>query len=484
MSLTAVTLRAVIWTSAARIAQQLFQFGLMIYLMRALGPKAFGLVGIVAVFSGFAGLFTDFGFSAALVQRKDLKEEHRSSAFWLSLLAASTLGVLLCLSSHWIATFYEEELLGPITVWMALGLILGAFGAVPRALLEKAMRFKTLALIDSCGLLVRGSAAIAAALLGAGVWCLVIEQLVGAAVVSAGLLVMGGWRPRWMWSRTALNELLGFGAGLTGFGVINYWARSADKLLIGTFFGPVALGVYFRAYSLMLLPITQFVRVLSPVMFPALSTIQDDKPRVRAAFLRALNLLTFATFPMMTGLCVVAEPFVLGLLGAEWAEVVPLIQILSFVGVTQSVCNPVGWLYLSQGRTDRMFWWGAFSGGFLVLTIVMGVWFGSIQAVAVAYLIGNIIVTGPCLSIPGRLVEMTLWDVWRMIRGNLLAALGMAAIVWSAGTVISTGAHVLIELAVEVCLGVAAYLFIAWAFRLRVLGDIRGLLAARGGHAV
>ena len=365
------------WTSAGRIGQQLLQFGLMIYLMRALGPKAFGLVAIVTVFTGFARAFTDFGFSAALVQRQDSKEEHRSSAFWFSLLGASTLAVILCVASGWIATFYEEELLGPITVWMALGLILGAFGAVPRALLQKALRFKTLVLIDSCGLLVGGSAAIAAALLGAGVWCLVIQQLVGTATVSGGLLVMGGWRPRWMWSRPAFTELLGFGAGLTGFGVINYWARSADKLLIGAYFGPVALGVYSRAYSLMLLPITQFIRVLAPVMFPALSTIQDDKPRVRAAFLRALNLLTFATFPMMTGLYVVAEPFVLGLFGAEWAEVVPLIQILSFVGVTQSVCNPTGWLYLSQGRTDWMFRWGVFSGGFLVLTIVLGVWFGS-----------------------------------------------------------------------------------------------------------
>ena len=184
----------------------------------------------------------------------------------------------------------------------------------------------------------------------------------------------------------------------------------------------------------------------------------------------------------MTGLYVVAEPFVLVVRGRVGGVGHPLIQILSFVGVRIGLqSRQVGCTYRSSHGLDVSV--GVFSGRFsgahhCLGRLDLGTYpnFGGRRL-----LLGNIIITGPCLAIPGRLIGMTLWDVWRIIGGNLLAALAMAAIVWSARTFIPTDAHVLIELAVEVCLGAAAYLFIVWAFRMRVLGDIRGILAARAG---
>jgi PST family polysaccharide transporter len=254
--------------------------------------------------------------------------------------------------------------------------------------------------------------------------------------------------------------------------VINYWARSSDNLLVGKFMGSDALGIYSRAYSLMLMPFNQVINVIAPVMFPVFSTIQRDRERVRRAFLRVIRLMTFITFPMMLGLLVVAEPFVLGLLGAKWSGVIPLIQILAVVGMTQTLCNPTGWIYASQGRTDWMFWWGVGGSGFLILAIVVGVLCGSVKTVALAYLFGNLIITAPCLAIPGRLIDMKLQDIWQAIRGNLLCTVVMGGCVWLIGRVLPQDMASLFKLAVQVPAGILVYAALAYASRQPVWGEI------------
>ncbi len=482
MTLRARALSSVGWTTGAKIAQQAFQFGLSIVLMRLLGPRAFGLIGMVLVFSGFAALLAELGFSSALVQRPEITEEHRSTMFWFNLGTAGILTLALFLAAPLLAAFYREPLLRPITAWSAFNFVLGSAGTVPRAMLQKQLRFEILARVDVAALVVSGLAAAAVAAAGGGVWSLVVQPLVASALDSALLLLVGRWRPRLLWSGPALRELLGFGAGLTGFNIVNYWARSADKMLIGRFLGSAELGLYSRAYSLMLLPLTQIVSVLAPVMLPVLSSIQDDQARVRRAFLRVIRVLSFVTFPMMLGLVVVAPSFVRGVLGAKWTDAIPLIQILAVAGMTQTLCNPTGWIYTSQGRTDWMFWWGVGGSGFLIVSIVIGVLFRDVRAVALAYLGGNLIITIPCLAIPGRLIGMTVRDVWQAVHGNLLCAVAMAIVVWAVGRLLPADMKPLLQFAIQVPTGVFAYAALAYLTRqsaMRELTDIRLHFASR-----
>jgi O-antigen/teichoic acid export membrane protein len=472
MSLTARTSKAVGWTTLAKIIQQAFQFGLSVVLMRLLGPKAFGLIGMVLVFSGFAGIFQELGFSSALVQHQKLREEHRSTIFWLTLGMGGLLTLLLILAAPWIAVFYKEPLLKPMSVWLAFSFLLATPGMVPRALLQKDMRFDVLAKTDVAATLVSGVVAAVMAIKGFGVWSLVAQQLIAAGIASASLFLFVDWRPKFLWSRSGFRELLGYGAGLTGFNIVNYWARSADKLLIGKFMDATALGLYSRAYSLMLLPLTQVVSVLAPVMFPALSSIQDDKPRVRNAYLRVTRLLTFITFPMMLGLAVVAKPFVLALFGEQWVSIIPLIQILSFVGMTQTLCNPTGWIYLSQGRTDWFFWWGLLGSGFMIISIAIGVLFGRVESVAWAYLIGSLIETVPSIMIPGWLINMRVRDVWFSVQKNLFGAGIMAIIILGVSQILSERLKPLYQLVILVTLGIGIYALIMWLIAGAVYKDI------------
>ncbi len=475
MTLVARTVSGVSWTTGAKIAQQALQFGLSIVLMRLLGPESFGLIAMVLVFSGFAAVFSEMGVGSALVQRQTITDAHWSTAFWFTVALGILLSGLFALAAPLVARFYGEPVLMPLTAWIAASFTLSTPGIVPRARLQRSMRFDRIAKIDIVALLVSGVVAATAAWRGAGVWSLVAQHLTVAAVTSVLLLATVKWRPGRVWSGPALRDLAGYGAGLTGFAVINYWARSADNLLIGRFLGTATLGLYSRAYFLMLMPLKQIIGVLTPVMFPALASIQSNRDRVRRAYLRAMRLITFIAFPLMLGLAVVAEPFVLGLFGAGWREVIPLIRILAFVGITQTLCNPVGWIYTSQGRTDWLFWWGVGGAGALIAAILVGIAIGTVEAVAWAYLAGNVLITVPCLAIPGKLIDMRVRDVFRVVSGNFACALLMAIVVWGVDRLLPSTLHPLATLAILVPVGIASHLAIAWRSHLAALPDLYAL---------
>lgn len=463
------------WATGHKLVQLGLRFGVSVALMRLLGPEEFGLVAVILIFSSFGSVFGEMGFSSALVQHRSLGEEHRSTTFWTNLAIAGGLAGALALAAPAVASVYGEPRLHALTLWMSLCLPFSAAGLVSRALLQKALRFDVLARANIATLLVAGVIAIGLAAAGGGVWSLVVGDLVGAGFGSALLLGAGGWRPRLLWSRHALRDLVAFGVGITGFKIITYWARAADKLLVGKFIGVEALGLYSRASTLVLNPLHQMLSVLSPVMFPALSALGADVDRVRRAFLRAVECLTFLLFPATLGFVAVADVFTMGLLGPAWRDAILVSQILALVATTQSVTYPVGWIFTSQNRTDLLFWWGVAGSSVLVLSVAIGIVTGRIETVALAYLAGNLVITLPCLAAPGRLIGMTLGDVWQCVRLNLLCAIVMATLVWAAGRLAPTGTPPLLQLAVQVVMGTAIYAGLARWLRPNVLQELTGL---------
>src|SRR5690554_1741922 len=482
MSLKQRTVAGLAWSTAARVFQQVIQFTLSVILARLLVPEDFGLVGMVAVFLGFAALFGEFGFSSALVYQPDLRPIHSVSIFWINILAGVLIAALFWVSAPYIARFYDAPALERITQVIGLNFVLSASSIVPLALLRRSMSFNRIAVLNVTAALVAGGVAILLAYMGLGAWAIVTQGLVSATSTSLLALALAGWRPRLQFSVSAVRELLGYSSNLVGFGFVNYWARNADNLLIGKFLGSFALGIYSRAYTLMLLPISEVISVLSTVMFPALSSIQQDKARVKSIYLRAMPMIALVAFPMMLGLIVVAEPFVLTLFGERWIAVAPLLRILCVVGVIQSMCSPTGWIYTSQGRTDWMFWWGIGGSGTLIVGIVVGVLHGTAQAVAFCYLLANVLTCYPCIAIPGRLIDLRFSEVARSVQGPLLCATLMAAIVWGAGTLLPESWPPVARLTSLVALGVVSYSALVLGSRLAVVAELRDLLESLRGE--
>jgi PST family polysaccharide transporter len=329
------------------------------------------------------------------------------------------------------------------------------------------MEFRKLAIIENVAVFVSGLFSIGMALSGMGVWSLVVQSLLTAAISMVMMWRLSAWRPVFSMDWKALKDLLGYSSNLLSFNIFNYWVRNLDNMLIGRFIGSSALGVYTRAYSLMLLPIRQISGVLTRVMFPALSAIQNDVEKVKSIYLRSTRILALLTFPIMIGLLVVTNSFVLTVFGDQWAEVTPILQVLCLTGLGQSIGTTVGWIYTSQGRTDLMFRWGVFSGLVYAAAIVIGLRWGVI-GIAWAYTLSSyLIVWYPSWVIPGRLINLSFVEMMKNLAGPFYCSAAMGTIVWGLGLILPLGWPEWAYLAAQVPLGIVVYLSLIHSFKVQ-----------------
>ena len=477
MSLRHHTIKGVAWNTLGRISNQVLQFGLSVILMRLLQPADYGLLAMAWVVIGFAGIFNEFGFGSAIVQRQDIDAQHLSSVFWINIAIGVGFTLLFFMTAGWMADFFHTAGLKPVMQWLSFSFLIGGLGIVPGALLQKQMRFDLINQISVATTFLSGCIGVYMAYRGYGVMSLVAQSLSNSLIGLPLMFIASRWKPRLVLSWKHVRQLFSFSAYLTGFNVINYWARRSDDLLIGKFMGSTSLGIYSRAYALMLLPITQVISMVSGVMFPALSSIQHDKQRIKSIYIRVIQVIAFFSFPMMLGLVATADHFMLGIFGSKWAGVIPLIRILAFVGVLQCIGNPTGWIYLSQGKTNWMFWWGVFGSGSVVVAIIVGVWMGSIYTVAWAYLFINILLSYPVVAIPGRLIGMKWIEVYRPLLPTFLISASMAIIVYFAGMALPLAWPAIWKLVVQVMLGAGIYFTLMWWWNIPVFHMVRALVA-------
>jgi len=455
-----------------QVLAQISQFLVAVFLARLLTPKEFGLLAMVTVFSSFANLFSDLGFGPALVQCKCVTERHYSSIFWLNAAVGCALTAGFAALSPLIARFYLEPRLVPIMSVLGFCFSITALGLVHRVILTRDMDFRTVGWIDFASLSISGILAITLAKYGLGIWSLVIQMLSQSLLQVIGLWWASSWRPRLLFDSSVIRELFKFSSNLTAFTAINYWYRNGDNLLVGKFFGSAALGIYARAYGLMLMPLNQITYVVSRVMFPALSRIQDDKERIRNIYLRSIAMIALVTFPLMSGLFVVADQFVLAIYGPAWSGVAPILRIFCILGMFQSISTG-GWIFQSQGRTDWMFWWGSASALLSIAAMLVGVWIGSPLAVAACLVVTGILLMPAGFIIPGKLIGMRLRDVVRSVWAVLACASLMACAVWVLGAGLPSSWPPWALLSLQVTFGVLAYGLLIHCTKLAAYGDLR-----------
>lgn len=387
---------------------------------------------MAAVVTGFMSVVSNLGFGSALVQREELREGHVTGVFWASLGLGVVLAILAVASAPLVGGFFDEPAVEPVLASLSAVFVFGALSAAPKSLLQRDMDFESLARVEVPAIVLGGAAAIGLAWAGAGVWSLVTQRLAAPALEAAIVWAFVAWRPSLRFPTKAVRELAGYSLNLTGFNLVNYWARRVDDLLIGRVMGSASLGLYNRAYQLMLLPISQIIGAISRVMFPALASLQGDSARMRRMYLRVVRVVSMFAFPTMAGLAVLTDVFVIGVLGEQWTGAIPVIRILCLVGMIQTLANPTGWIYKATGRTDWMMWWGVGGGTILIASIVVGVWLGSIETVAWAYAGGNLLLLYPVIAIPGSLIDMTFGDVMNTVGPGALVAAIMAGVLLAA----------------------------------------------------
>jgi PST family polysaccharide transporter len=297
--------------------------------------------------------------------------------------------------------------------------------------------------------------AIAMAWRGFGAWALVAQPLCGAVATLSACALAARWYPRFDFSWRKVEPLARFSAALLGTNLVGYMNRNADSLLVGRVLGAGPLGHYSMAIQLMLYPLQQVSSVFVRVLIPTLMHLRDELSRLRSAYLKAVGCIALVTFPVMGGLFAVADDFVQVAFGPAWSDMTPLVKILAWVGMFQSIGTTVGTLYLATGNPKLALRVTMIGAPVLIGGMAAGLPWGTV-GVAAGYALGNLSFAYYSFVTAFRLVGLRLADLWRELAPPLGCTLAMVLVVMLGGRAVSSldAPH---RLAVCVLMGVFAY---------------------------
>lgn len=468
-------LSAVKWSVSGDIAEQGIRLIFSVALARLLAPRDFGLILMVTAVTQIAGLFTELGLGEALVQRGELTEAHRSSVFWVLLLAATTLTVAQIAGATAIASLYGVHELVPLAQVLSALFILDAIGWVPRALMARQLAFRITARLQCITALLAGGSAVALAWYGFGVMSLVGDLLLTSGLESLLLWRASGWRPRLEVRGAALRDLLGFSVNRLGARLLTVSAAPIDRLLIGKYLGSGPLGLYVRAFNVTRLPVVNISRSIGRAMFPSLALIQHDVRAIGDVYLRTVPAVAVATFPMCLGLFATAEPLIIGVLGVPWHDAVPIVRALSIAALIQSVSLLTSCVYLSCGRADFQLRLAGVERVSAIAAIAIGLRWGLLGA-ATSYVFAVVLTALPTFYFANRLVDLRqrvmlirLWPIF-------VAAAAMTAVVLTVDGYMAARIGMSQRLGLDVSLGILVYYAGLRLLRVPAYADVMSLL--------
>jgi teichuronic acid exporter len=332
-SLTSKTIQALSWSLVESASVRGVRLVIGILLARLLLPEQFGLVAMLTIFVAVAQSFLDGGFGAALIQKRETTQVDTCSVFYFNIMVGVAAAGLLCLAAPRIAAFYNQPLLTPLMRALSLTIVINSFGLIQNTILIKQINFKTQTKVNLSASLLSGVVGITMALHGFGVWSLAVQQICSTLLGTIFLWFFNSWRPALIFSLGALREMFGFGSRILASSLLNTIFENMYLVVIGKLFSPIDLGFYTRASTFQELPSQTLSAMVGRVTFPVFATIQGDTAGLKRGTKKALVALALVNFPMMVGLAVIARPLVLVLLTDRWAESIPYLQLLTFLGL-------------------------------------------------------------------------------------------------------------------------------------------------------
>jgi PST family polysaccharide transporter len=390
------TIRGGLITIIGQITKQLLTIGSTAILARIITPEDYGVIAMVTVVIGFVALFKDLGLSMATIQREMIDHEQISTLFWINATLGLATFLLLCCLSQIIALFYGEERLTWVTVGLSVGFLFSGLSVQHRAILKRQMKFASLLTVDITSFLIGAVAGIVAAIGGLNYWALVIMHSLISFCELICTFALCPWIPQAKINIKKVKQMLGFGLNLTGFSIVNYFSRNADNLLIGKIFGPQTLGIYSKAYSLLLLPLRQINNPIASVAIPALSRLTGTPELYKRYYLGILEKITIITMPGIAIMIVTSDWLIILLLGPQWIEASRIFAVLGLVGLVQPIANTTSWLFISQDRTKEQFKWGIISSILTIISFLAGLPWGAF-GIAASYSVSGLIIRTPLL---------------------------------------------------------------------------------------
>lgn len=341
------------WRFMERGGTSIVEFVVQTVLARwFLSPQDFATVALISIFINISNICIQAGFNTALIQKKDADDGDCSSVFFLSLGLSVVFYVILFFCAPLVAAFYEKPILTAVLRVQALTLIMGAFSTVPNAILTKQMQFKKIFYRTIGATVCSAAVGLVMAFNGFGLWTIVGQTLAVNLVGAIFLWFSVKWRPRLVFSKEKIRTLFGFGGKILGSNLINTIYANIVPLFMEKVYAGGTLGYYNKARTIPEKLTENINGTISTVIFPSLSSVQNDKERVKELTRRFIVTSSFIMFPMMAGLIATAKPLILLWLTDKWAMSIPMMQFVcisyAFIPINNANLQAIS----AMGRSD------------------------------------------------------------------------------------------------------------------------------------
>lgn len=390
------------WTLIERFGYLGIQFISNLVLARLLMPSDFGTIGILIIFTTLSYVLIDSGLSSALVQKKRISEEDKSTVFFTNLALAVLVYVVLFISAPFVARYFHNPDIKILLRVIELIVVIDAFSAIQSTVLSREMNFKALSLYKIISIIIAVAVSIVLAYAGMGVWALVVQYLIFSACRALLLWTRTKWRPSLVFSKLSFSTLFGYGSKLLLSRFIAELYNQLQSILIGRHFAAENLGYYTQAKQLEQIPVESLSRVVNNVSFPAYARLQDDRQQLKTMVRQNLQILVFVNTPLMFYLSTVAKPLLVFLYSEKWIDSVPYFQFLCLgFGLLLIVHDCSLTALKSVGRTDYVLKLEIIKKILGVLLLVMGMHFFEIWGIMYGLAVNSFIelfLNGYCLK--------------------------------------------------------------------------------------
>lgn len=406
----------IFYIAIAKYSGILIQLLITAVLARLLTPSDFGIVAVATVFIAFFNILSDIGIGPAIIQNKELTSNDLEHIFSFTIYVGAILTVVFFLCAWPIANYYDNDLLVPVCQWLSISIFFYCINIVPLNLQYKYKRFRFTAVTALLTQFIGGVFSVVIAYYGIGLYALVISPVISSII----LFSVYYWHERLHFffhiKIDALKKIMSYSIYQFLFNLINYFSRNLDKLLIGRFMGMSPLGYYEKSYRLMLLPLQNITFVITPVMQPIFSSLQNDLYDLAEKYKKILRLLAYLSFPLSALLYFTARELILIVFGNQWVDSIGIFQILSLSVSIQILTSTAGAIYLSANATKQLFISGCWCTFFMISGFYITIFYwGSIEAVAYGFLLSQIANTIQCFYLLFKILKYPIVCVLKML---------------------------------------------------------------------
>lgn len=457
-SLKDKTAKGLFWGGVSNGVQQVLALLFGIFLSRILSPGDYGMVGMLAIFTGIANSLQESGFSAALTNKQDIRHEDYNAVFWFNIMVGIVIYVILFFAAPLIADFFGQ----PDLLWVSrivfLNLLFGCFGTAQAAYLFKTLMVKERAKIDIYALLLSNTAALIMALNGMAYWGIAIQTALYIGLGTLFRWYYSPWRPTFSFSLQPLKEFFPFSVKLLLTNLFNQFSSNAFSILLGKFFTVQQVGFYTQGSKWTNMGGGLINGMITGVAQPVLAQVVNDKERQRNVLRKMIRFIAFVAFPLMFGLALAAEEFIVITVTDKWLACVPIMQLLCIWGAFTPICELYKNMVISHGKSNIYLYANIVFGVVQLLVLVAMIPYGILWMVT-AYVIAYFFWLFAWHCFANWLCGIRLRDLLKDILPYLLlTALALGAGWWSA-TFFSS---VYLRFVVKVLVSAIAYLLILW----------------------